>query len=157
MNDKPKFYKASERCFAEGVLCHAYDTCETSKDAVKQKVIAENMDGPVEISYKLESRHIRSESYETLDKKRVAPSFNIGSTLLLSDMKKTLEKNEGTDFTYIFDLAGIKYEEIWTYVTRKSYLEARVWPLSVASFGILKPRTNRSVLIPIDSSCPSGL
>jgi len=133
----------TKECTISAMLCNLNEgQCPTSPSSAETSVAVEVQDGSIEVTFAINSTFLLD--YESVNYRRIKPVFSVDSYMNIYALNETLTSNEGKDYTYIFELAGPAYAGIWTYITRRSYLEARVWPLSAVSLGLLKPELKRT-------------
>ncbi len=49
------------------------------------------------------------------------------------------------------------YDRTWLYTNRRPYVDAQVWPMTLVSLTLLKPRVSRYRLVYADPICPAGI
>lgn len=74
---------------------------------------------------------------------------------MLSDFNTLIEGSKEKEYLLDFGTISPSYFEKWAYITRKPYLEAKVWPLITASLGLLKPSISKEELVFVPATCPS--
>ena len=146
----------TKSCIITANMCKN-NPCPTSTSGITSKLIIEVTDGPIEVVIPINEDLIKEDTYESINRKKLNPVFNVDSYMNLFTLNNTLVENEGLDYTYTFEVAGPSYAQIWAYNTRRSYLEARVWTLSAVSMSLLTPVIRRSLVTVVSSQCPSLL
>ncbi len=81
--------------------------------------------------------------------------FNAKSSSVLEDLNVRISGNMEKEQLLDFNTFGPSYSEKWVYITRKPYLEAKIWPLSITSFGLLRPNIIRDMLVVAAPTCPN--
>lgn len=151
--------EATASCTISALLCNVEEDsnqCSSAYESlVEQEIVTEVIDGFIEVVHKIDDERIWN--YENINYRNIYPTFNVESYMNLYAMNETLMANPGLDYMFIYEVMGPQVEDIWVYITRKSYLEARVWPLTAVSLSLIRPLTKRTSLTIGDTACPSRL
>lgn len=109
-------------------------------------------DGVVGVNYNLTDRSTTtaSHSYFPLNE-----NWSPASQYDLEDLNLGLSTNSKSTWMYTYDVFAPEYAEGWVHTTKKQYITARPWLLSILSATILKPKYIHTSLIYIPNECPN--
>ena len=155
----------TSECTVQVAVCGGELTCPTTTEDFSDtamNLVISLQDGPVQVclnsvelsTLKAEQRNPKFKSFGFI---RSILNFNIFSRKVFSDLDDAVSASPDSDIFSIFKVSDPSYYGYWIYSTRKSYIFARPWLLSILSASLLKPEILKIKIQVIDNQCPARL